>query len=95
MKITAEMVDYVAALSRLEVSAEQKEKTIDGLNAIIVYMDVLNNVDTDGIEPMSHTFKVKNVFREDEVKPSFDREELLKGAPKRDEEAFIVPKAVE
>lgn len=89
------MVDYIAALSRLEVSDEQKEKTIDGLNAIIGYMDVLNNIDTDGIEPMSHTFKIKNVFRDDEVKPSYNREELLKGAPNRDDEAFIVPKAVE
>lgn len=95
MKISAEMVEYVATLSRLRVSDEQKEKTIDGLNSIIGYMDVLNNIDTDGIEPMSHAFKVKNVFREDEVKPSFDREELLKGAAKHDEEAFIVPKAVE
>ncbi len=95
MKITEEMVDYVAALSRLEISDEQKAQTIDGLNSVIGYMDVLNNIDTADIEPMSHTFKVKNVFREDEVRTSFDRNELLKGAPQRDDEAFIVPKAVE
>ena len=52
-------------------------------------------LDTDGVEPMSHVFPVKNVLRADEVQPSFPREELLKNAPGGDEEAFLVPKAVD
>jgi aspartyl-tRNA(Asn)/glutamyl-tRNA(Gln) amidotransferase subunit C len=58
-------------------------------------MDILNNLDTERVEPMSHVFAVKNVFRPDEVEPSFDRSALLSGAPKRDEDAFVVPKTVE
>lgn len=95
MKITEEMVEYVAILSRLKLSDEEKVQVQNDLGSIIDYIDLLNNVDTTDIEPMSHTFAIKNVFRKDEVQPSFDREELLKNAPKRDEESFIVPKTVE
>ena len=68
---------------------------IAGLERIVAYMDVLNQLDTDGVEPMSHVFPVKNVLREDEVTPSQDRAELLAGSPAGDGEAFLVPKAVE
>lgn len=95
MKITDEMVDYVAALSRLNVRAEEKDALREELGSIIGYMDILSSVDTDGIEPMSHVFSVKNVFREDIVEPSYDREILLENAPDRSEDSFIVPKTVE
>ena len=55
----------------------------------------MNNIDTEGVEPMSHAFAVKNVMREDVVKQSADRKELLANAPKSDDEAIIVPKTVE
>jgi aspartyl-tRNA(Asn)/glutamyl-tRNA(Gln) amidotransferase subunit C len=58
-------------------------------------MDVLNEVDTDGVEPMSHVFSLKNVFREDEVRQSTPMEELLKNAPRRSADSFVVPKTVE
>jgi aspartyl-tRNA(Asn)/glutamyl-tRNA(Gln) amidotransferase subunit C len=95
MKITTEMVDYISVLSRLKLGDEEKEKMTGELEQIIAYMDTLNELDTSGVEPMSHVFPVKNVMREDEVQPSFDRSELLKNAPKADEEAFLVPKTVE
>lgn len=95
MEITKDMVEYVAELSRLKLTDEQCEATRKGLGEIISYMDVLNNINTDGIEPMSHAFAVKNVMRDDVVKPSADRAELLKNAPKADSEAVIVPRAVE
>lgn len=95
MKVTKELVDYVAQLSRLELTDEQNEKAQKELGAIIDYADTLNNVNTDGIEPLSHVFAVKNVMREDVVKESRDRDELLSNAPMRDEEAFLVPKTVE
>ena len=95
MKITDEMVDYVAQLSRLRVLPEERAALAENLGEIITYMDTLNDLDTGGIEPMSHVFAVKNVFRRDEVEPSFDREALLENAPERDEESFLVPKTVE
>ena len=80
---------------KIELTEEQNEKAQRELGAIIDYADTLNNVDTEGIEPMSHVFAVKNVLREDVVKESHDRNELLANAPMSDEEAFLVPKTVE
>ena len=95
MKITTELVDYISELSRLELQAEEKQSMTAELERIVAYMDVLNKLDTGSVEPMSHVFPVKNVLREDEVKPSQDRAELLAGSPAPDGEAFLVPKAVE
>ena len=95
MKITTEMVDYISELSRLKLPQEEKERMTVELERIIAYMDTLNALDTSGVEPMSHVFPVKNVLREDEEAPSFDRSELLKNAPASDGEAFLVPKTVE
>lgn len=95
MKIDAEMVDYIARLSRLELQPGEKRAMTEELERIVAYMDVLDRLDTQGVEPMSHVFPVKNVFREDEVEPSQSRDELLAGSPAPDKEAFLVPKAVE
>ena len=95
MEITKEMVDYVSALSRLRLEEEDKARMQGELQQIIAYMDVLNGLDTTGVEPMSHVFPVKNVLREDDVVPSAPRETLLANAPVPDGEAFLVPKAVE
>ena len=95
MNIGMDMVDYIAELSRLELQAGEKQAMTAQLEQIIAYMDVLNKLDTTGVEPMSHVFPVKNVLREDEIAPSQDRAELLAGSPAGDGEAFLVPKAVE
>lgn len=95
MNITAELVDYLAGLSRLEVQEGERQAMTAELERILAYMEVLNRLDTQGVEPMSHVFPVKNVLREDEVIPSQDRAELLAGSPAPDGEAFLVPKTVE
>ena len=95
MKITTELIDHISQLSRLRLPEEEKAKMAGDLEGILAYMDTLNTLDTSGVEPMSHVFPVKNVLREDEVKPSTPREALLRNAPVPDEEAFLVPKAVE
>ncbi|MBD5085268.1 MAG: Asp-tRNA(Asn)/Glu-tRNA(Gln) amidotransferase subunit GatC [Clostridiales bacterium] len=95
MNITPELVEHIADLSRLELEAEEKRDMTAELERIVAYMAVLDKLDTEGVEPMSHVFPVKNVLREDEVEPSQDRAELLAGSPVPDREAFLVPKAVE
>ncbi|MCI8422474.1 MAG: Asp-tRNA(Asn)/Glu-tRNA(Gln) amidotransferase subunit GatC [Lawsonibacter sp.] len=95
MKITEEMVDYISVLSRLKLEPEEKEQMTKELEQILAYMDVLNKMDTGGAEPVSQSIRLKNVLREDEVRPSTDRAELLKNAPEADGETFLVPKAVE
>ncbi len=95
MKITKELVDYVANLSRIRLSEEQGEKMQSELSAIVDYMDVLNTLDTEGVEPLSHVFAVTNVLREDVVCASYPREELLKNAPQKTDETVIVPKTMD
>ena len=95
MKITEEMVDYVSILARLKLPQEEKTRMTGELEQILVYMDVLEGLDTDGVEPMSHVIPLKNVLRADEVVPSEDRAALLSNAPAPDEAAFLVPKTVE
>jgi len=95
MTITAELVDYISTLSRLKLPQEEKEVMTVQLERMIDYMDTLSQLDTSGIEPMSHVLPLENVLREDTVQPSFPRSDLLKNAPVPDGEAFLVPKTVE
>ncbi|MDY4954520.1 MAG: Asp-tRNA(Asn)/Glu-tRNA(Gln) amidotransferase subunit GatC [Candidatus Onthomonas sp.] len=95
MKITTEMVDYVSELSRLSLPEEEKAEMAEKLEQIIDYVEILNRLDTEGVEPMSHTFPVKNVLREDEVVDFGRHAELMSNAPAHDESAFLVPKTVE
>ncbi len=95
MKITEEMVDYVSTLSRLKLPEQERAAMAKELEQIVSYIDLLGELDTENIEPMSHVFPVKNVLRKDEVAPSFDRADLLANAPVPDDQAFLVPKTVE
>ncbi|MBE7054004.1 MAG: Asp-tRNA(Asn)/Glu-tRNA(Gln) amidotransferase subunit GatC [Ruminococcaceae bacterium] len=95
MEITKELVEYVATLSKIKVDDAFSEKMQKELGAVINYMEILNQVDTKDVEPLSHVFSINNVLREDEVMPSHNRAELIKNAPQHGETTFIVPKAVE
>lgn len=95
MRITEEMIDYVAALSRIELPQDERAAVAEGLDSIIEYMDVLATLDTEGVEPTSHIFPLKNVFREDVVAQSMDHDELLANAPLKKDGCFVVPKTVE
>jgi len=95
MKITEETIQYVAALAKLTVSEEEKKKVAKDLDNILDYIASMNELDTDGVEPMSHVLPVKNVFREDVVTNGDDREQLIKNAPKKKDGCFAVPKTVE
>ena len=95
MKITDELLDYIGILARLYISDEEREKTKQEINKIVEYMDILNELDTTDIEAMSHAFPVKNVFREDAVQPSVEREYVILNAANKKEGCFKVPKTVE
>ena len=95
MKITDEMIDYIGILARLRLEEDEKESAKVEMEKIINYMDKLNEVDTTGIEAMSHAFPVKNVFRKDEVRPSVPRDEIIANAPRKNDGCFQVPKTVE
>lgn len=90
--ITDETIEYVGILAKLELSGEEKEQAKKDMGKMLDYIDKLNELDTDGVEPMSHVFPVQNVFREDVVVNQDEREEMLANAPAKKEGAYKVPK---
>ena len=95
MTIDNKLIDYVSNLSRLKVTDDETETLKKDLGSIIGYIEMLNELDTAGVEAMSHALDVKNVFREDIVAESMDREFVLQNAAEKKDGCFIVPKAVE
>lgn len=90
--ISDETMEYVGILAKLELSPEEKEQAKEDMAKMLDYIDTLNELDTSGVEPMSHVFPVHNVFREDVVTNGDEREEILANAPEAKEGAFVVPK---
>lgn len=93
--ISDETIEYVGILAKLELSAEEKEQAKKDMGRMLDYIDKLNELDTTGVEPMSHVFPVHNVFREDVVVNGDDRENMLKNAPEQKDGTYVVPITVE
>ncbi len=94
MSVTIKDVEYIAQLARLEFSEEEKNILTTQLNQILDYMDQLNKLDTEQVEPLSHVLELNNVFRDDIVKQSIPPSDALKNAPSSTEEFFRVPKVI-
>jgi aspartyl-tRNA(Asn)/glutamyl-tRNA(Gln) amidotransferase subunit C len=93
--ITDETIEYVGILAKLELSDEEKEQAKKDMANMLDYIDMLNELDTTGVEPMSHVFPVHNVFREDVVTNGDTRDEILANAPQKKDGSFMVPKTVD
>lgn len=94
MKITKEEVLHVAKLARLDMDDAAVEKMSEQIGTILDYMDTLNRVDTEGVNPTSHAISLNNAFREDEATGSLDRDAALANAPEREDGCFVVPRIV-
>ena len=92
--ISDETIEYVGILAKLELSDEEKEQAKKDMGEMLDYIDQLNELDTTGVEPMSHVFPVQNVFREDEVTNGDGSEETLANAPLMCDGGFEVPKTI-
>ena len=90
--ISDETIEYVGILAKLELSEEEKEQAKKDMGSMLDYIDKLNELDTTGVEPMSHVFPVDNVFREDVVTNGDDRDEMLANAPQKKDRTYMVPK---
>ena len=88
-------IDKVARLARLELSEEEKKTFGEQLEQILAHMEQLSRLDTHGIEPTSHALPIDNVFREDEVRASSPRAEVLGIAPAEEDGHFKVPRILE
>lgn len=95
MKIDIQTVEKIAHLARLEYSETEKVDLAKEMNKILDWMDKLNEVDTNNVEPLMHMSQEINVFREDMVSTHLDHKKALCNAPKKDSDYFRVPKVIE
>ncbi len=95
MKISQQDVEYVARLARLTLEPEELATMTEQMDAILGYVDKLNELDTEGIEPTAHAVPMANAFREDEIRPSIGVERALQNAPESHNGCFRVPKVIE
>ena len=95
MKIDNETVDKIAHLARLEFENEAKQEIIKDMNNMLSFIDKLNELDTQNVEPLIYMSDEVNVMREDDVKHEITQDEALKNAPKKDSDYFKVPKVLE
>lgn len=89
-------IEYVARLARLELNAKEKKKLSQQLGDILAYIEKLKQLKVEKVEPMSHVLPLKNVFRQDKLKPSLPQDKALSNAPaKGGNNSFSVPRIIE
>lgn len=93
--ITDEVIEHISNLAKLELSEEEKRQAKQDMGKMLDYIDQLKELDTTGVEAMSHAISVGNVFREDVVGNGDDRAAILGNAPSVKEGAFKVPRTIE
>jgi aspartyl-tRNA(Asn)/glutamyl-tRNA(Gln) amidotransferase subunit C len=94
MEVNDAMVEKLAHLARLKFNEEEKQEIKTDLQRMISFVEKLNELNLDGVEPLLHMSDEVNVLREDEVKGSISRGDALKNAPLHDEQFFKVPKVI-
>lgn len=94
MPVNKEEVKKIAQLAKLKLSENEVDEFTGDMNEILGYMDKLNELDTGDVKPLYHPLEGTNVFRDDKLKKSINREDALKNAPERTEEFFKVPKVI-
>ncbi len=92
--ISDETIEAVAVLAKLEINTEEREQAKKDMEEMLAYIDRLNELDTDGIEPMFSVFQTENVFREDIVVNGDGSEAALANAPEKKNGCFQVPKTI-
>lgn len=95
MNIDRAALDKIAHLARLEFEEADAQKMMDDMSAIVSWVEQLNVVPTDGVEPLTTMSHEVNARRQDEVQPALDRTEALRQAPQHDNQHFRVPKVLE
>ena len=95
MSISREDVEHVAYLARLGLTDEEKDRFAEQLSQILDAMRAIDQLDTTAIPPTAQVIPLHNVMREDEVRPSADPRDILKNAPRRDGDNFLVPPVLE
>lgn len=95
MRISREEVQGIALLARLELTAAEEAELVEHFDKVLTYMEKLNQLNTDGVEPTVHAVAVPSPLREDQVTTQADTDALLQNAPAREANFFKVPRIIE
>ena len=95
MIIDDKIIDELEGLAKVRLTDSEKEKVKKELGEMLQHMEILGELDANGVEPLNHVFDLSNAMREDEVRPSLSNDEILKNAPENTDGCFSVPKAFE
>lgn len=91
MSVSKKDVEYVAELARLSFDEDEKEGLAEDLNQILSYVEKLGELDTENEDIIVNPYYIENKFREDEITPSMNLEDVIKNAPETLEEYVLVP----
>jgi aspartyl-tRNA(Asn)/glutamyl-tRNA(Gln) amidotransferase subunit C len=95
MDINKEMIDHLSDLAKLDFNEEEKENIMKDMNRVLSYCEKLNEVNTDGVEPLIFMSDNVNLLREDVPQNNFSKQDALRNAPAKDSDFFRVPKFID
>ena len=95
MSIDLKTIKHISKLSRISVDEKRAEKLADDLNSIFEFIEKLNELNTDGVKPLTSIAETTLKFRSDEIKSKNIREQIIKNSPQDNEDYFVVPKVIE
>ena len=95
MSIDLKTIKHISKLSRISVDDKRGEKLVGDLNSIFNFIEKLNELDTDNVEPLTSVAETTLKLRPDEVKSKNIREQIIKNSPQENEDYFVVPKVIE
>lgn len=95
MSVTEKDVQYMAGLARLKLSEEEVKSFAEDMNKILGYMELLDELDTENVEPLEHVIDLESRLRKDKANEPLSHEDALKNAPDADSDYFRVPKVIE
>ena len=94
MPVDSKTVDRIATLAKLEFNEDEKQEIIQDMNRMLDFVDQLEKVDTEGVEPLIYMLEEETEMRKDEIKQSISQKEALKNAPEKDTDFIKVPKVL-
>lgn len=95
MHITDEIIEHISDLAKLELTPQEKQQQKRDMQSIVNYVEIMNLLDTGKIEISNSTHSINNVFRQDTIKKSYERDEMLKNATEQKSGYYTVPKTLE
>lgn len=95
MKIDRESLNKIAHLARLEIRPEEEAALLQSMDSVLTWMDQLNEINTQDVEPLTHVLDEENNWREDRGSNTLSREEALSNAPSKNSTYIMVPKVIE